>query len=47
MQKRWLRLMGRETLLNMLDNGVDIAKRNAFFSGEFQLPANTLLGKKG
>lgn len=38
--------MRRETLLDMFDDGVNIAKRNAFFSGEFQLPAYTLLSEK-
>jgi hypothetical protein len=31
----------------VFDNGVDIAKLQPFFCGQFQLPANTLFGEKG
>lgn len=38
--------MRRQTLLNMFNNGVNITKGNAFFRGEFKLPANALFGEK-
>ncbi len=38
--------MRRQMLLNMFNNGVNITKGNAFFRGEFKLPANALFGEK-
>jgi hypothetical protein len=38
--------VGRQTLLNVFDDGVDIAKFQPFFGGQLKLPANALLGKK-
>ncbi len=38
-QQRRLRLMRCKTLLNMLDDGIDIAESDPFFCRQFQLPA--------
>ena len=38
--------MRGQTLLNMLDDGIDIAESDPFFCRQFQLPANPLLRKK-
>ncbi len=38
--------MRGQTLLNMLDDGIDIAESDPFFCRQFQLPANPLFSKK-
>lgn len=38
--------MRGETLLNMLDDGIDIAESDPFFCRQLQLPANPLFSKK-
>lgn len=38
--------MGGETLLHVLDDGVDITKGNPFFRRQFELPANALFGEE-
>jgi len=47
MQQRWLGLMRCQPLLNMFNNGVDVAELQPFFRRQFQLPANTLFSKEG
>ncbi len=47
MQQRGLRLVGGEALLNMFDDGIDIAKGETFFCRQLKLPADTLLREKG
>ncbi|STQ12503.1 Uncharacterised protein [Enterobacter cloacae] len=39
--------MRGQALLYMLDDSINVAKFEAFLGGEFKLPADTLLGKKG
>ena len=46
MQQRRLRLVGCQTLLNVFDDGIDIAKLQTFLRSQFQLPANALLSKE-
>jgi hypothetical protein len=45
-KQRRLRLVGCQTLLNVLDDGINIAKFQPFLGGQLKLPANALLGKK-
>ena len=46
-QQRGLRLVILQALVNMADNGVDIAKGEPFFCRQLQLPADALFGKEG
>lgn len=45
-KQRRLRLVGCQTLLNVLDNRINIAKFQPFLGGQLKLPADALLGKK-
>ena len=47
MQQGWLRLVGGQPLLNVLDDGIDITKRETLLRRQLKLPADTLFGKKG